>query len=76
MITLNGTTFDPAAQPRSSYPENWTKNERESWITDYLAGKPVEWPSLDHGLDDLDVCDHCDALRELMAEADRKWFWT
>lgn len=49
------------------YPENWSHEQREEYKQAYLAGEAVEMPFLEH---EPGTCDHCDALRTLIREAD------
>lgn len=52
-----------------TFAPDWTDAEREQWIADYRAGRPVLMPRGEHWEDE---CEHCELLRELMAEADRR----
>lgn len=48
------------------YAPNWTAAERERWMADYAAGRPVLLPHEEHDGE----CDHCDLLRAMMRESD------
>lgn len=52
-----------------TYAPDWPEAQREQWIADYRAGRPVLMPHLEH---DAGECKHCDLLRALMEEADRR----
>lgn len=49
------------------YAPDWTPEERERWMADYAAGRPVLLPHQEH---DEGECDHCDLLRRWMREVD------
>lgn len=50
----------------STYAPDWTPEQRAAYVEAYKRGIPVELPMPEHG----DECDHCNALRDLMREAD------
>jgi hypothetical protein len=50
-----------------SWVPAWTDAERKLWIAGYRAKLSVLLPYDEHPPGE---CDHCDALRELMREAD------
>jgi hypothetical protein len=53
--------------PNQPWADKWNSAEREQWIEDYVAGMPVPLPLEEH---DEGECEHCDALRVLMRDAD------
>jgi hypothetical protein len=48
---------------------SWSDATRDEWIDDYLSGRPVLMPHVEHGDGE---CEHCDVLRSLMRRADEE----
>lgn len=48
-----------------TWAPGWSAERREKWKRAYNAGEPVQLPTEDH---EPGECDHCDTLRDLMAE--------
>jgi hypothetical protein len=46
----------------------WTTEQRDQWVADYNAGRPVLLPWAEH---DAGECTVCDVLRDLMDKAER-----
>lgn len=50
-----------------TYAPDWTAAERERWLEDYAAGRPVLLPHEEH---DDGECSHCDLLRSMICQAE------
>lgn len=49
--------------------DEWTEEEREAWIADEMAGRPVLRPHAEH---EEGECNVCDSLRRLQRVAEER----